>query len=95
MLSRVTRGRIVQRFAQSIFASTRGGVSQASRTVRIISVLPNAVMSFQMAPTVQSRFFSVTETVNQTSLLQKLDTVSSFEKAVELIDVFLKRFIEF
>ena len=52
-------------------------------------------MSFQMAPTVQSRFFSVTETVNQTSLLQKLDTVSSFEKAVELIDVFLKRFIEF
>lgn len=50
MLSRVTRGRIVQRFAQSIFASTRGGVSQASRTVRIISVLPNAVMSFQIGP---------------------------------------------
>ena len=91
MLSRVTRGRIVQRFAQSIFASTRGGVSQASRTVRIISVLPNAVMSFQMAPTVQSRVLTVTPTVNKTQLLKKQDTVQS----VELIDVFLKRFIEF
>ena len=95
MLSRVARGRIVQRFTQSVFAGTRCGVTQASRTVRIISVLPNAVMPFQTIPTIQSRFFSVTNTVNQTSLPQKLDTVSSFEKAVELIDVRLKRFIEF
>ena len=94
MLSRVARGRIVQKFAQSVFAGTRYGVIQASRSVRIISVLPTTIVSIQTLPQMQRRFFSGTDTGNQSSLSQKLDRVSSFEKAVELIDVRLDELIE-
>lgn len=92
MLSRVVRGRLVQRFTQTVLTGARYGITQASRTMGIISPLPNSVSFLRVFPVYQSRFFSETTTVNCFSFPEKLDRVSSFETAVELINVRLRRF---